>query len=82
MADHGTRHLEARYNYEGLRMGPLWVGCNPSVGKKLVLEATHMIGRVFGKVSGTAPGLEFTVTYKKLQLYSANEHIFDTAQGG
>jgi hypothetical protein len=66
MVDHGTRQLEARYNYEGLRTGSLWVGCNPSVGKKLVLEVTHMIGGVFGKVGGIAPGLEFTVTYKKL----------------
>jgi hypothetical protein len=78
-ADRDTLHLEARYNYEGLRTGSLWVGYNLSVGKKLVLEATPIIGGVFGNVSGVAPGLEFTVTYKKLQLYSANEYIFDTS---
>ena len=37
-----------------------------------------MIGGVFGKVNGIAPGLEFTATYQKVQLYSANEYIFDT----
>jgi hypothetical protein len=37
-----------------------------------------MIGGVFGNVNGVAPGLEFTATYKKLQLYSANEDVFDT----
>src|SRR5271163_5127589 len=77
-ADRDTLHLEARYNYEGLRTGSLWVGYNLSVGKKLVLETTPMIGGVFGNVNGVAPGLELTATYKKLQLYSANEYVFDT----
>jgi hypothetical protein len=77
-ADHDTLHLEARYNYEGLRTGSLWVGYNLTVGKKLVLEATPMVGGVFGNVNGVAPGLEFTATYKKVQLFSANEYIFDT----
>ncbi len=77
-ADHDTLHLEARYNYEAQRTGSLWAGYNLSTGKNLVLEATPMIGGVFGHVNGIAPGLEFTGTYKKLQLYSANEYIFDT----
>jgi hypothetical protein len=76
--DHDTLHVEARYNYEAQRTGSLWVGYDLSVGKKLVLEATPMIGGVFGNVDGVAPGLEFTATYKKLQLYSANEYVFDT----
>jgi len=77
--DHDTLHVEARYNYEAQRTGSLWAGYNLSVGKKLVLEATPMIGGVFGNVTGVAPGLEFTVTYKKIQLYSANEYVFDTS---
>jgi hypothetical protein len=76
--DHDTLHVEARYNYEAQQTGSLWVGYDLSVGKKLVLEATPMIGGVFGNVNGVAPGLEFTATYKKLQLYSANEYVFDT----
>lgn len=59
-ADHGALHLEARYNYEALRTGSLWAGYNLSVGGKLVLDATPMIGGVFGNVNGVAPGLEFT----------------------
>jgi hypothetical protein len=78
-ADHDTLHLEARYNYEAQQTGSLWAGYNLSVGKKVVLEATPMIGGVFGNLNGIAPGLEVTATYKKLQLYSANEYIFDTA---
>jgi hypothetical protein len=77
-ADRDTLHLEARYNYEAQRTGSLWAGYNLSTGKKLVLQATPMIGGVFGHVNGIAPGLEFTGTYKKVQLFSANEYIFDT----
>lgn len=76
--DRDTLHVEARYNYEAQKTGSLWVGYDLSIGKKLALDATPMIGGVFGNVNGIAPGLELTVTYKKLQLYSANEYIFDT----
>jgi hypothetical protein len=76
--DRDTLHVEARYNYEAQKTGSLWVGYDLSVGKKLALDATPMIGGVFGNVSGVAPGIELTVTYRKLQLYSANEYIFDT----
>jgi hypothetical protein len=78
-ADHDKLHVEARYNYEAQRTGSLWAGYNLSRGKKLVLEVTPMIGGVFGDVNGIAPGLEFTGTYKKVELYSANEYIFDTS---
>jgi hypothetical protein len=76
--DHGTLHVEARYNYEAQRTGSLWAGYNFSVGKKLEFETTPMLGGVFGNLNGVAPGLELTLTYKKVQLYSANEYIFDT----
>jgi hypothetical protein len=39
-ADHGRLHLEARYNYENLRTGSLWIGYNFSTGRKLVLHLT------------------------------------------
>jgi len=43
-ADRGWLHLEARYNNEALETGSLWAGYNFSVGKKLVLNATPMVG--------------------------------------
>lgn len=79
MGDRGKLHAEARYNYEAQRTGSLWVGYNLSAGKKVVLEATPMIGGVFGNVNGLAPGLQFTVTRNKVQMYSANEYVFDAA---
>jgi hypothetical protein len=76
--DHGTLHLEARYDYEAQQTGSLWAGYNLKTGRKVVLLATPMVGGAFGKVNGVAPGLELTVTYKTVQLYSANEYIFAT----
>ncbi len=77
-ADHGILHLEARYNYEGQRTGSLWAGYNFSFGKKVTFDITPMLGGVIGEINGIAPGLEATISYKKLQLYSANEYIFNT----
>ena len=39
VVDRDWLHLEARYNYEAIKTGSLWLGYNFSVGKKLVLEA-------------------------------------------
>src|SRR5437899_1472187 len=47
-ADHGMLHLEARYNYEDLKTGSVWVGANFSGGEKLSWELTPMLGGVFG----------------------------------
>lgn len=55
-ADRGWLHLEARYNYEALETGSLWVGYDFSAGKKLVLDVTPMVGGVFGNLNGVAPG--------------------------
>ena len=71
-------HLEARYNYENLRTGSLWVGYNFSAGKKLVLDVTPMIGGVFGRTNGIAPGCEASLSYKKVELSISNEYVFDT----
>ena len=77
-ADRSWLHLEARYNDENLRTGSLWVGYNFETGKKLVLDVTPMIGGVFGRTTGIAPGCEASLTYKKVQLSISNEYVFDT----
>ena len=77
-ADRSWLHLEARYNDENLRTGSVWVGYNFSVGKKLELDVTPMIGGVFGRTTGIAPGCEASLTYKKVQLSVTNEYVFDT----
>jgi hypothetical protein len=80
--DRNWVHLEARYNYEDRKTGSLWVGYNLSLGEKLVLEATPMVGGIFGNTTGVAPGYLFTLSYKKISLYSEGEFVFDTKNSG
>jgi hypothetical protein len=77
-ADHEWLHLEARYNDENLRTGSVWFGYNLSAGKNLVLNVTPMLGGLFGRTTGIAPGCEASLTYKKVELSVSNEYVFDT----
>jgi len=81
-ADHSTLHFEGRYNNEALKTGSFWIGYNFTVGKKLVLNLTPMAGAVFGSLNGVAPGYLFTLTYKRVQLYSNGEFVFDAQNRG
>jgi hypothetical protein len=81
-ADRKWAHLEARYNYEDRKTGSLWIGYNFSFGDKLVLDATPMVGGIFGNTTGVAPGYLFTISYKKISLYSEGEFVFDTRNSG
>ena len=77
-ADHKLLHLETRYNYEDLQTGSAWVGCNFEAGEKLKLEATPMVGSIFGNTTGVAPGYEVSLTYKRLDVSTEGEFVFDT----
>lgn len=77
-ADRNWAHMEARYNYEDRKTGSLWLGYNLSFGKQLVLDATPMVGGIFGNTTGVAPGYLFTLTHKTISLYSEGEYVIDT----
>src|SRR5215472_251026 len=77
-ADHGWLHLEARYNFENLRTGSIWIGYKFSAGKKWAFEITPMIGGVLGRNTGIAPGCEASLNYKRVTLSIVNEYVFDT----
>jgi hypothetical protein len=77
-ADRGWLHLEARYNYENLKTGSVWIGYNFSGGKKLEWEFTPMLGGVFGNTTGLAPGYKLSLTYWKLEFSSEGEFVYDT----
>jgi hypothetical protein len=77
-ADHDWLHLEARYNYEELKTGSMWLGYNFSIGQKLVFDATPMLGGVFGNLTGIAPGYELSLTCDRLALSTQGEFVFDT----
>lgn len=76
-ADKNKLHLEARYNYEDFETFSAWVGYNFSGGKKLEYTITPMLGGVVGLTDGIAPGLEFTLTLNRFELYSESEYLFD-----
>ena len=77
-ADKKWLHLEARYNYEDFRTGSLWAGYNFDWGGTWHLEVTPMIGGVFGRTQGIAPGCEAAFNWKKLNASISNEYVFDT----
>jgi hypothetical protein len=77
-ADRGRLHLEARYNYEALETASIWGGYKFSGGEKLAWEITPMLGGVFGKTSGIAPGYKGSLTWWKLELYSEGEYLAST----
>ena len=77
-ADRDWLHLEARYNYEDIETGSVWIGYNFNLGEQLALELTPMIGGVFGETAGIAPGYKGSLSWWKLELYTEGEYVFDT----
>jgi hypothetical protein len=76
-ADRDWLHLEARYQYESIKTGSVWLGYNFSVGEKLTLEAVPMVGGVFGDITGVAPGYTISITYKAIEFFTQGEYFFD-----
>jgi hypothetical protein len=77
-ADKQHLHFGARYNYEDRETGSLWAGYNFEIGKKVVLQATPMIGGVFGRTTGIAPGYLASLSWRKTELSTEGEFVFDT----
>jgi hypothetical protein len=77
-ADRDGLHLAARYNYEDLETGSVWVGYNFGGGAKLAWELTPLLGGVFGETTGIAPGYKGSVSWRKIELYSEGEYVFDS----
>ena len=76
--DYDGLHLEARYNYEDRDTTSIWLGYNFSFGDDLMLDFTPMIGGVFGRTEGVAPGYAFTLAWRGIELYSEAEFVIDT----
>ena len=76
-AEKGPLHLEARYNYEALYSGSLFVGWKFSGGEKITYELTPIIGAVFGQKEGIAPGFEAAAAYSVVDLYTEAEYVYD-----
>ena len=78
-ADRRALHLEARVQYEDRKTVSLWAGWNFEVGTTVQLTVVPMIGAIVGRTDGVAPGLEVTLAWRTLELYSEGEYVFSTA---
>jgi hypothetical protein len=79
-ADHDWLHLEARYNYEELDTGSAWIGYNFSGGgEEVQWEFSPLLGAVFGKLTGVAPGYRGLLSWRKIELSTEGEYVIDTA---
>lgn len=76
-ADRGALHLEARYNYEDLDTGSLFVGWSFEAGESVTLTAVPMLGVVVGSTDGVAPGAEIEIGYRSFALYTETEYVID-----
>src|SRR5262249_52160910 len=77
-ADRNHLHLEARYNYEDRETGSVWIGPTFDFGENWTLEATPMLGAVFGNTTAIGPGWEITLSHAWLQFYGETEFILNT----
>jgi hypothetical protein len=76
-ADVRLLHVEARYNYEGVRSGSAFIGVNARWGHDFKLVFTPMFGGVVGVVDGVVPALRLTATWWKLELTTESEYVVD-----
>ena len=77
-ADRRRFHFGARYNYEDKETGSLWGGYKFETGDKVLLRVTPMIGGVFGRTAGIAPGYLASLSWRKLELSAEGEFVFGT----
>jgi len=75
--DRDALHLEGRYNYEDRNSFSAFIGWNFSAGSKVKLELTPMFGGVAGDTNGVIPALEFTLSFRRFELYSEGEYVID-----
>ena len=76
-ADRDWLHLEARYNYEALHTGSLWFGYNFEGGETVSWELTPMLAGVFGDTQAFAAGYRGTLSWRRFDMYSESEYVFD-----
>lgn len=76
-AQYEQLHLEARYNYENFETASLWVGTVFAWEGTVEGFVTPMLGAVFGRTSGLAPGLEGSLRWNLFRFYVEGEYFID-----
>jgi hypothetical protein len=75
VADRGPLHLEGRYNYESVGARSAFVGWTFSGGEEITWELTPVLGGAWGTTQAFVPGLEASVTWRKLDFYVEAEYV-------
>ena len=76
-ADRDWFHFAARFNYEDLNTGSIWLGYNFSGGETIEWTLTPLIGGVLGQTDGVAPGYSGSLSWRQLEFYSEGEDLID-----
>jgi len=80
VADRGSLHLEARYNYESVGARSAFVGWTFFGGESLAWELRPLLGGAWGDTRAFVPGLEASVAWQRFDLYVEAEYV--RASGG
>jgi hypothetical protein len=76
--DRGALHIEPRYNYEDFDTGSLFAGWAFTFGDEgRYAKLTPMLGAVFGRLNGVAPGLEVEARWGRVAFWLEGEYVFD-----
>jgi hypothetical protein len=74
-ADRGALHLETRYNYEDLKSVSGFVGWTFAIERAVTFEVTPMFDAMTGDTDGVIPGVELTLSLRRLEFYSEGEYV-------
>jgi hypothetical protein len=80
VADRGPLHLEARVNYESVGTRSAFVGWTFSGGDTVTWEVTPLLGGAWGDTRAFVPGLEASVSWRRLDLYVEAEYVRDSGE--
>ena len=72
-------YAEARYQYEDLDTGSLWLGGSFAGGDALTYWIAPIAGGAFGQTNGLGLGLVAELAYGRLSLSTSSEYLFDLA---
>ena len=75
--NHGSLHLEARYNYEARHSTSVFAGWKFTGGDTVSYEVTPILGALFGDARGVVPGLEGSVAWRNVDAYIEAEYVRD-----
>jgi hypothetical protein len=80
VADRGSLHLEARYNYEAIGARSAFVGWTFSGGDTFTWELTPLLGGAWGTIHAFVPALEMSLGWRQFDYYLEGEYVRDNEE--